>query len=92
VVDLEQVVAAGVGHQLGALADQQPVGVAVDRPGLTGGNPGALVGVVGLLEAREVGHGPDAVQVDPEQLAEAAGRRAELLAGLGAAAGVADSR
>jgi hypothetical protein len=74
------------------VADQQPVGVAVDRPGLAGGNAAALVGVVGLLEAREVGHGPDAVQVHLEQLAEAAGGRAELLAGLGAATRVADQQ
>jgi hypothetical protein len=53
---------------------------------------GAPVGVVGPLEGREVGHGPDAVQVDLEQLAEAPARRAELLAGLGAAARVADQQ
>jgi hypothetical protein len=51
VVDLQQVVAAGVGDQLGAVADQQPVGVAVDRWVGAGARAGALVGVVGELEA-----------------------------------------
>jgi hypothetical protein len=59
-VDLQQVVAAGVGHHLGVVADQQPVGVGVDP-----------------------GHGADAVHVDLEQLAEAAGARAEQCAGGG---------
>jgi hypothetical protein len=90
VVDLEQVVAAGVGHQPGAVADQQPVGVAVDL--LAGEGAGAPVGVVGFLEGREVGHGLDAVQVDLEQLAEAPAGRSELLAGVGAPARVADQQ
>ena len=90
VVDLEQVVAAGVGHHPRVPTDQQPVGVAVD-PGLAAAGASALVGVVGGLEAGEVGHRADPAQVDLEQVAEATGARAERRA-LGGAAEVAEQQ
>jgi hypothetical protein len=72
---------------------RSPLGLLSIAPGWPGGTPPPSSGVVGLLEPREVGHGPDAAQVDLEQLAEAAGRRVgELLAGLGAAPRVADQQ
>jgi endonuclease/exonuclease/phosphatase family metal-dependent hydrolase len=54
VIDLEQVVAAGVGHVAGAIADQQPVGVAVDlQAGLRPDRPDRRIDYIWLSAGLE---------------------------------------
>jgi hypothetical protein len=60
-----------------------PLGLLLIGGSVPGPVPAPSSGVVGELEAGEVGHRPDAVQVDLEELAEAARARAERRAGGG---------